>query len=57
MDDFTRTERTLLLAALFELRITCLDNQRVCDAIGDLAEKLDGDVSAMWFGAPPPERL
>jgi hypothetical protein len=46
----------LILAALFELRATCLDNQQTWDAIGTLAEKLGGDRSAMFFGAPPPER-
>ena len=50
-------ERNLLLAGLFELRLSCLENQRTWDAIGALAEKLNGDLSAMWFGAPPPERL
>jgi hypothetical protein len=47
----------LILAALFELRITCLENEQTCNAIDHLAEKLGGDGSAMWFGAPAPERL
>jgi hypothetical protein len=46
----------LILAALFELRLTCLENQRTWHAIGDLAELLGGDRSAMFFGAPAPER-
>jgi hypothetical protein len=46
----------LILAALFELRLTCLENQRTWNAIGDLAELLGGDRSAMFFGAPAPER-
>ena len=55
--DFTSHERDLLLAGLFELRITCLENDDTCAAIDRLAEKLHGDVSAMFYGAPPPERL
>jgi hypothetical protein len=47
----------LILAALFELRISCVENLRTWNAIGELAEKLGGDRSAMWFGAPAPERL
>jgi hypothetical protein len=47
----------LILAALFELRATCLENRQTWDAIGTLAEKLGGDRSAMFFGAPPPARL
>jgi hypothetical protein len=47
----------LLLAGLFELRITCLENEQTCNAIAELVEKLGGDPSAMFFGAPPPERL
>ena len=47
----------LILAGLFELRLTCLENEATWNAIGHLAEKLGGDRSAMFFGAPPPERL
>jgi hypothetical protein len=50
-------ELALVLAGLFELRITCLENEQTCNAIGELAEKLGGDRAAMWFGAPAPERL
>ena len=46
----------LILAALFELRLTCIENESTWKAIGDLAEKLGGDRSAVFFGAPPPER-
>ena len=55
----TRNNRdlNLILAALFELRLTCTENESTWTAIGDLAEKLGGDRSAMFFGAPPPERL
>lgn len=47
----------LILAALFELRAACLENRQTYDAIGTLAEKLGGDRTAMFFGAPPPARL
>jgi transposase-like protein len=47
----------LILAALFELRISCVENLRTWNAIGELAEKFGGDRAAMWFGAPAPERL
>ena len=47
----------LLPAALFELRLTGLENATTWKATGHLAEKLGGDRSAMFFGAPPPERL
>jgi hypothetical protein len=44
-------------AGLFELRLTCLENEATWNAIGQLAEKVGGDRSAMFFGAPAPERL
>ena len=47
----------LILAGLFELRLTCLENETTWNAIGDLVDKLGGDRSAMFFGVPPPERL
>ena len=47
----------LILAGLFELRLTCLENETTWNVKGHLAEKLGGDRSAMFFGAPPPERL
>jgi len=40
----------LILAALLELQITCVENLRTWNAIGELAERLGGDRSAMWFG-------
>ena len=46
----------LILAALFELRITCVENERTWSAIGRLAEALGGDRSAPFFGAPAPDR-
>jgi hypothetical protein len=46
-------ERALVLAGLFELRITHLEDTVRCGAIDALAEKLGGDPSAMFFGAPP----
>jgi hypothetical protein len=42
----------LILAGLFDLRITCVKNEQTCNAIDDLAEKLGGDRAAMYFGAP-----
>jgi hypothetical protein len=47
----------LIRQGLFELRLTCLENERTCNAIHDLVERLGGDSKAMFFGAPPPERL
>jgi hypothetical protein len=47
----------LILVALFELRLRCLENQKTWNAIGDLAELLGGDRSAMFFGAAPLERV
>ena len=46
----------LILAALFELRLTCIENERTWTDIGNVAEALGGDRSAMYFGAPPPAR-
>ena len=46
----------LILAALFELRLTCVENERTWAALGNLAEVLGGDRSAMFFGAPAPDR-
>jgi len=46
----------LILVALFELRLRCLEHQQTWTAIGDLAELLGGDRSAMFFGAPPLQR-
>jgi hypothetical protein len=36
-------ECALVLAGLFELRITCLESDAACAQIDDLAEKLDGE--------------
>ena len=46
----------LILAALFELRLTCVENERTWVAIGTLAEVLGGDRTAVFFGAPAPDR-
>ena len=46
----------LILAGLFELRLTCIENERTWAEIGNLAEILGGDRSAMFFGATPPDR-
>jgi hypothetical protein len=47
----------LILCGMFELRLTSLENDRLWNEIGDPAEKLGVDRSAMFFGAPPPERI
>jgi hypothetical protein len=44
-------ERAFVLAGLFELRITYLEDTARCEAIDALARKLGGDASAMFFGA------
>jgi hypothetical protein len=44
-------ERALLLAGLFELRITHLEDDVLWAQIAVVAEKLGGDVGAMFFGA------
>jgi hypothetical protein len=46
----------LILAALFELRLTCVENERTWTDIGNVAEALGGDRSAAFFGAPAPDR-
>ena len=46
----------LILAALFELRLTCIENERTWADIGKVAEILGGDRSAMFFGATAPDR-
>jgi hypothetical protein len=48
-------ELALILAGLFELRITCLESDGACAQIDDLAE-LHGDRGAMFYGAPSPDR-
>jgi hypothetical protein len=45
-------ERDLVLAGLFELRITCLESDGACAQIDELAEKLHGDRMAIFYGAP-----
>jgi hypothetical protein len=47
----TGVPSALVLAGLFELRITCLEDTARCEAIDALAEKLGGDRSAVFFGA------
>jgi hypothetical protein len=49
--DLTKDEWTLVLAGLFELRITYLEDQDRCDALDALASKLGGDPAAMFYGA------
>jgi hypothetical protein len=47
----------LILAALLELRISCVEKLRTFDVIGELGAKLWGDRSAVWSAVPAPERL
>jgi hypothetical protein len=49
-------ERALVLAGLFELRITCLESDAACAKIDDLAESSAGTAGAMFYGAPAPDR-
>ena len=51
MDDLSDQERTLILAGLFELRITRLEDDALCAAIDALAARLGGDPGAMFYGA------
>jgi hypothetical protein len=44
-------ELALVLAGLFELRLTTLETDATCAQIEDLAEKLHGDRRAMYYGA------
>jgi hypothetical protein len=55
--DLNDDELALVLAGLFELRITCLESDTACAEIDDLAEKLHGNRSAMFYGAPSPDRF
>jgi hypothetical protein len=55
--EFNDNERGLLLAGLFELRITCLENDGMCAQIDDLAEKRHGHRKAKFYGAPAPDRF
>jgi hypothetical protein len=50
-------ERAPVLAGLFQLRITCLENDAACAQIDALAEKLGGNRRAMFYGAPSSYRL
>ena len=52
----TDDDLRLVLAGLFELRLTCLESDAACAQIDDLAEKLHGDRKAMFYGAPAPDR-
>jgi hypothetical protein len=53
----TDDELRLILAGLFELRLTCLESDVACAQIDDLAEKLGGDRRAMFYGGPAPDRF
>jgi hypothetical protein len=54
--DLSDDDRALILAGLFELRITCLENDEACRAIDALAVRVGGKADAMFYGASPPER-
>jgi hypothetical protein len=54
--DLNDRDLALVLAGLFELRITCLERDAACAQIDDLAEKRHGDRRAMFYGAPSPDR-
>ena len=47
--DITDDERRLVLAGLFELRITYLEDDEKVARITELAVKLGGDPGAMFF--------
>jgi len=49
--DFTDDERDLLLAGLFELTITYLDDTDKIERCTSLALRLGGDREARFFGA------
>jgi hypothetical protein len=48
--NLTDHEQALVLAGLFELRISHLEDDERCAEIDVLAAKLSGDPSAMFFG-------
>jgi hypothetical protein len=49
--EFTDDERDLILAGLFELTITYLDDADKVERCSDLATRLGGDREALFFGA------
>ena len=50
--DLTDDERDLLLAGLFELTITYVEDSRLRDQCRALVRRLGGDPFAMFVGAP-----
>ena len=48
--DLTDRDLALILSGLFELRITHLEDDALWVEIAAVAEKLAGDVGAMFFG-------
>ena len=54
--DITQDERDLILAGLFELTISYVDDDVKREQCKELAEKLGGDVRAMFFARRPPTR-
>ena len=53
--DLTSDERDLLLAGLFELCVTYVEDDAKRDRCKNLAQRLGGDVDAMFFKASEPE--
>jgi hypothetical protein len=49
--DFTDDERDLILAGLFELTITYLEDSDKIERCTALADRLGGDREALFFGA------
>ncbi len=49
--DLNDRERALVLAGLFELRITHLEDDALWAEIAAVAEKLGADMGALFFGA------
>jgi hypothetical protein len=52
-----KRDLNLMLAGLFELRITHLEDDDLCAAIDALALKLGGDPAAMFLEHAPPDTL
>jgi len=50
--DFTHAERDLILAGLFELVVTYVEDDEKRELCKALAWKLGGDPNAMLFGVP-----
>jgi len=49
--DLTDAEHELILAGLFELRITRLEDDHLCADLDTLAAKIGGDPGDLFYGA------